>query len=207
MKAIEINDKISYIECSENPLSAGIGIVKAGSETWLFDVGNDVRNLEGLEEFGGMDGQYHIVLSHFHLDHVGSLDKLGAQTLYVSKETKKHVSSTNADVILVEEDLYIGNLHIFPLRSSHAKGCLALEVDEQYCFVGEALYGREKGGHYGYNAQLLKEGIDKLKSIKSPYLLLSHRPGMIQKKDGVIAWLESIYAKRIQGNPEIWVER
>lgn len=204
MNAIKICDKISYIECTENPLSADIGIIRDNGAIWLFDVGNDVQNLEALKEYGGMDGHYHVVISHFHLDHMGSLEKMGVGTLYGSKETLKH---TSMEGIPVEEDLYIGSLHIFPIRSSHAKGCLALEVDETYCFVGDALYGRSKNGQYGYNAQLLKEGIDKLKSIKASYLLLSHRPGMVQRKDGVIAWLESIYAKRTKDSPDIVIDR
>ena len=41
VKEIAINEKISYIACSENPLSADIGIIRDGTEIWLYDVGND----------------------------------------------------------------------------------------------------------------------------------------------------------------------
>ena len=196
MKEIAISDKISYIECSEDPLSADIGIIRDGEETWLFDVGNDIRNLEGLSE------KYNIVLSHFHLDHVGSLDHVGIKTLYVSRETQKHVKPQG---VIVEEDVTVGNLHIFPLRSSHAKGSLGLEVDGTYAFVGDALYCKAKNGKYCYNAQLLREEIDKLKALKATYLLASHHPGLIRNRDEVIAELEEIYAKREQGNPEIFL--
>ena len=113
MKEIVIHDKISYIECSEEPLSADVGIIRDGKEVWLFDVGNDQRSIEGIP------GQYHVVLSHFHQDHVGNLDKIGIKKLYVSKETQKHVNFPGE---IVEKDIYVGNLHVFPLRSSHAKG-------------------------------------------------------------------------------------
>ena len=196
MKEIAINDKISYIECTDDPLSADIGIIRDGEETWLFDVGTDVRNLEGLF------GQYNDVLSHFHLDHVGSLDHVGIKTLYVSRETQKHVKPRG---VIVEGEVYVGNLHIFPLRSSHAKGSLGLEVDETYAFVGDALYCKAKDGKYCYNAQLLREEIDKLKELKATYLLASHHPGLIRNKDEVIAELEEIYAKRKQGSPEIYM--
>ena len=196
MKEIVITDKISYVECTEDPLSADIGIIRDGEEIWLFDVGNDVRSLEGLS------GQYHVVLSHFHQDHVGSLEKIGIKKLYVSKETQKHVVSEG---VIVDEDTYVGNLHIFPLRSSHAKGSLGLEVDGTYAFVGDALYCKAKDGKYCYNAQLLREEIDKLKELKAIYLLISHHPGLIRKKDEVIAELEKIYANRVQGSPEIFL--
>ena len=194
MKEIVITDKISYIECSEDPLSADIGIIRDGNEVWLYDVGNDRRSMEGLS------GQYHVVLSHFHQDHVGSLDQIGIKKLYVSRETQKHVSIYGE---IVEEDMYVGNLHIFPLRSSHAKGSLGLEVDGTYAFVGDALYCKVKDGKYCYNAQLLREEIDKLKELKATCLLVSHHLGLIRKKDEVIAELEEIYAKRIQGSPDI----
>ena len=38
MKEIAINEKISYIACSENPLSADIGIIQEGDALWLYDV-------------------------------------------------------------------------------------------------------------------------------------------------------------------------
>ena len=196
MKEIKINDKISYIECSEDPLSADVGIIREPDGIWLYDVGNDVRNLEGL------DGTYNVVLSHFHLDHVGSLEKLNVRTLFLSKETHKH---GNLQGVITETDVYVGNLHVFPLRSSHAKGSLGLEVDETYAFVGDALYCKAKDGKYCYNAQLLREEIEKLKSLKAPWLLASHHPGLIRKKDEVIAELEEIYAKRVQGSPEIFL--
>lgn len=196
MKEIVISDKISYRECTNDPLSADIGIVRAESGIWLYDVGNDVRNLEGL------NGEYNVVLSHFHLDHVGSLEKLNVQALYVSRETQKHVSLQG---VIVEEDLYVGNLHVFPLCSSHAKGSLGLEVDEAYAFVGDALYCKSKEGHYCYNAQLLLEEINKLKSLKATWLLASHHPGLMRRKDEVITELEEIYAKRVQGNSEIMI--
>ena len=194
MKEIAINDKISYVECSEDPLSADIGIVRDGEEIWLYDVGNDVRNLEGLS------GQYNVVLSHFHQDHVGSLEKIGIKKLYVSKETQKHVKPAG---VIVEEDVFVGNLHIFPLRSSHAKGSLGLEVDETYAFVGDALYCKAKEGKYCYNAQLLREEIDKLKALKATYLLASHHPGLVRRKDEVIVELEEIYKMRVPNSPEI----
>ena len=196
MKEIVITDKISYVECTEDPLSADIGIIRDGEEIWLYDVGNDVRNLEGLS------GQYNIVLSHFHQDHVGSIEKLGIKKLYVSKETQKHIAPAG---MIVEEDMYVGSLHIFPLRSSHAKGSLGLEVDGIYAFVGDALYCKAKNGKYCYNAQLLREEIDKLKELKATYLLASHHPGLVRKKDEVVAELEEIYAKRVQGSPEIFL--
>ncbi len=45
MDEIIINDKIRYIPCSENPLSADIGIIREGADTWLYDVGGDADRI------------------------------------------------------------------------------------------------------------------------------------------------------------------
>lgn len=66
----QISDKISYIPATENPLSADIGIIRDGRQTWLFDVGNGTAAIDGLS------GSFQVVLSHFHQDHTGNLKKL-----------------------------------------------------------------------------------------------------------------------------------
>ena len=45
MSLITINDAISYIEASDDPLSADVGIVKTDGGVWLYDVGNGERAL------------------------------------------------------------------------------------------------------------------------------------------------------------------
>ena len=195
-KEIAISNNISYIECTEDPLSADIGIIRTGSGIWLYDVGNDIRNLTAL------GGEYNVVLSHFHADHVGCLEHINTASLYLSKETQKHIKMQGE---IVKDDIYIDDLHIFPLKSSHSKGCLGLEIDETYAFVGDALYCRMKNGQYSYNTQLLYDEIVKLKSLKASQLLVSHHPGLLRNKDEVIAELEEIYSKKVPGNHEIVV--
>lgn len=41
MNELRISEHIRYIECSDDPLSADIGIIRGGDREWLFDVGND----------------------------------------------------------------------------------------------------------------------------------------------------------------------
>ena len=105
MNRIRINDKISYIEASDNPLSADIGIIEDNGSTWLYDVGNGEKSICEL------DGSYHVVLSHFHPDHTGNISRVRTESIYVSRETYAHVQCGT----VVNDDLYIGNLHIFPL--------------------------------------------------------------------------------------------
>ena len=108
MDEIKINDKISYIASSENPLSAEIGIIRDNDDTWLYDVGNGENHITDL------DGGYNIVLSHFHQDHIGNINKIQTRELYLSKETYEYISKGKT----VCGSLYIGNLHIFSLPSA-----------------------------------------------------------------------------------------
>ena len=186
MNEIPINEKIGYLPGGEDPLSSDIGTIRDGGVTWLFDVGDGAARAEGLT------GHYSIVLSHFHRDHTGNVDLFQTSSLFVSKQTYSHVHRGT----VVTESFTAGNLRVFPLPSSHAKGCLGLEVDGTYAFVGDALFCRSKGGLYVYNAQLLKDEIAVLKALRAPYLLKSHQMGHVCKKEDAIAELEAIYALR-----------
>ncbi len=197
MRIKKISNKIRYIEASNDPLSADIGIVQAQNGIWLYDVGNDRNSILSLTE------RYHVVLSHFHLDHIGNLDQLNIENLYVSKFTFEHIGRG----IIVEDDMYVGNLHIFPLPSSHTKGSLGLEVNNMYAFIGDAIYSKSTAEYYIYNAQQVKEEIEVLKKLKAKYLLVSHFKGMVRSKDEVVKELEDIYSRRKESSPEIFVKK
>ena len=197
MKENIINEKISYIECSDDPLSADIGIIRDGDAVWLYDVGSDERAISELT------GNYNVVLSHFHQDHTGNIGKLNIKEAFVSPETKRHVQMGT----VADKDIFVGNLHIFPLPSSHCKGCLGLEVEETYAFVGDALYSKFRDGYYIFNAQLVKDAIAVLKKLKAPYLLVSHFKGLVRCRDEVIAELTELYQHRGKNSQEIKVKR
>ena len=190
METRRISDKISYMPATESPLSADIGIIRDGGQTWLFDVGNGTAAIDGLS------GSFQVALSHFHGDHTGNLKKLDIQNLYVSGETRRHIGGG----ILVKEDLFLGAMHLFPIPSSHCKGCLGLEIDEAYAFVGDALYCKGKNGDYFYSTQLLRDEIAVLKKLKAPCLLVSHHPGLVRSREEVITELEKLYAQRDMGS-------
>ena len=196
MNKIAINEKISYIPCSENPLSADIGIIREGKDTWLYDVGSAADRIRELT------GSYHVVLSHFHQDHTGNLQWVNIRKLYVSRETQRHLGMG----AVVDADIRIGRMHLFPLPSSHCKGCLGMEVDESYAFIGDALYSKFRDGCYVFNAQLVREEIAVLKKLKAPDLLVSHYAGMVRRREEVIAELEEVYSLRVGNSPEILVK-
>lgn len=204
MRKKVINKKISYIPATNNPLSADIGIIKDGKETWLFDVGNGEMNIEGLND------EYNVVLSHFHIDHIKNIGRIKIKNLYVSKETYRYIPKFLIDenkINIISERIKIGDLEIFPIPSSHAKGCIGLEVAKEYAFIGDAIYCKYKDDKYIYNAQLLKEEIDVLKKLEANYLLVSHFKGLVQAKSEVIEGLEQVYQLRKQNSSEIIIDK
>jgi len=210
-KCVELTDKIKYIPCRANPLSADVGILYADRTLWLYDVGRGPEILDFIQEIkNDYSSQFDnpvsckIVLSHFHDDHIYNIKRLNEDRklikgidfdeVFLSKQTGKYVD----DGIVVEGDAYLENselIHLFPIPSSHAKGCLGMEVGN-YCFVGDALYPMQRQGRACYNVQFLKEEIDVLKNVEANNLLVSHHKGMVKDKNQVIKELEDIYRSR-----------
>lgn len=198
MGEIKINENICCIEASFDPLSADIGIIRESGAVWLFDVGNGSFSLEELKKKLSGNEKVNVALSHFHADHTGNIAEVSADEIYASKETIRHIGRGN----IITEDTYFGQLHVFPLPSSHCKGSIGLEIGE-YVFVGDALYCRAKDDVCIYNAQLLKEEIRLLKTLRADKVIQSHFKGLIRRKDDVIAELEEIYRLRKANDPEI----
>ena len=143
-------------------------------------------------------------MSHFHEDHTGSLPDIACDEIYQGKYTYRHTGRG----VVVQEDIYIQDgdvsLHIFPLPSSHAKSCVALEVNEEWCFLGDALYAMQKCGHNLYNAGILKDEMNVLQNIKAEKFMLSHRTPFEKPKGIIMRWLGEIYDRRVKG--EVYIE-
>lgn len=193
----KINDKISYVHWSEGPLSSDVIIIKGINSTFIYDVG---MSDEAYDEINKIEGHKNIVLSHFHADHIGNMKRLMDNvrediTLYVSKQTFKY---TNAGII-VDNELELDDdvrIKIIPIPSSHSKGCLALEVNDEWLFLGDSIYPKYKDGKRGYNIQLLKAQIDILNRLSADKFYLSHDNKVFEEKRVIVTFLESIYAKR-----------
>ena len=203
MAVIELEKNISYIEPTQNPLSANVVLIEGENNLWLYDVGNNPCVPQIISAFNTSNKKINVILSHFHADHIGNLDKISYSNVYQGRLTYKYTKTGE----ILENDLYFRdgnmNLHIFPLPSSHAKGSLALEINEKYCFLGDGVYAMQKGEKRLYNAGILKEEIEILKNIKAQHFMLSHRNPFDNSKDSVIRLLDGIYAKRKSVEPYI----
>ena len=197
----KISDAIYYIQATDIPLSSDVGIVEGKDYCWVFDVGNNEETRQALTEITKKKA---VVLSHFHPDHMGNLDKLSYSKLYCGDNTFKYIKTGE----VVDKELLIEDgvsIHLFRIPSFHAKGSIGMEVNGEYAFWGDAAYCTTKNGKHVYNAQLLLEQIKLLKGLSSRYILLSHEENFITEKDKLLEMLWGWYEKRDVKSPYIYV--
>lgn len=206
LEVLRINDRVSCIKASTEPLSSDVILVEGDEYSYIFDVGN---NEEVAEYLNTLPKKKKIVISHFHQDHMGSIGKVSFDTVYVGKGTEKYLEKTMPHQVLCEPMLIQDGveLEIYPVPNSHAKGSLVLMVGKEYLLLGDSLYSKVQDEKYVYNAQLLKEEIALLKRLPAETVFSSHEARPLKRKDGVVRFLEQIYAKRETGEPYIRVSR
>ena len=148
-----------------------------------------------------------VVISHFHRDHLLNVQRmcggeisLDIDALYVGAYTSKTFGEIEGVAKNVVMELLAFDdgvqIRILPMPNSHAKGSLALVVDD-YVFLGDATYPMVGHGSPDvYNVQILGEQIKLLKSLTSTRFCLSHKRGLVRDKTSVIQFLESVYARR-----------
>ena len=196
MDIIKITDNISYIEAVTNPLSADVVIVQAEDVIWLYDVGSHPLIPSLIRGINTDNKDINVVLSHFHPDHIANLENIEYKNVYQGRYTYKYTHTG----MVVENAIYFNDkktrLGILPFPSIHAKGSLAMLVNNRYLFVGDALYPKTKASDKMYNVSILNEQINLLKSLDISYIMLSHRKPFAMKKEVVIMWLLDIYNKR-----------
>ena len=148
-----------------------------------------------------------VVISHFHRDHLLNVQRmcggeisLDIDALYVGAYTSKtfgEIEGVAKNVVMEPLALDDGvQIQILPMPNSHAKGSLALIVDD-FVFLGDATYPMVgHGAPDVYNVQILGEQIKLLKSLTPSRFCLSHKRGLVRDKTSVIQFLESVYARR-----------
>ncbi len=201
---VELNEYISYLPASKEPLSADIVFIKAKDCTWVYDVG---ASQEAAVEVERVCRKKKVVLSHFHPDHVWNLIRTSASEIYVTENTRKYVKKGTVveKQMFFEGDGKVPDIKLFEIPSSHAKGCLGLLCGD-YAFLGDATYAHERAGNHFYNAQILKQMIDLLSDLGCQYVCLSHSRSFVHNREDLINMLNEIYAMRQGNKPEISVE-
>lgn len=234
MEQVKITKEISYIKSSTEPLSAEVGMIEGEQYIYLFDVGNNKAVSEYLETLPKPKKIILSHFHPDHIGNIGNIlfEKVyvGANTEkylqnYISNygtesvteftgvlqnilgELLIEVKKSRYDIVLEPICIEDGvKLEIYPMPNSHAKGSLALLVNESYLFLGDALYSKTKGNKYVYNAQLLKEEIELLKQLPAKFIISSHATPPVREKSIELSRLEEIYAKRKKEDAYIYLQ-
>ena len=212
-KVVKLTDRIHYLQMSNDPLSADVIAVRGDRSWWIFDVGacdeavQFINELPRILEGDAANLAKNVVISHFHRDHLLNVQRmysgeisLDINALYVGAYTSKtfgEVEGVAKNVVMEPLAFDDGvQIQILPMPNSHAKGSLALIVDD-YVFLGDATYPMVGHGSPDvYNVQILGEQIKLLKTLKPTRFCLSHKRGLVRDKTSVLMFLESVYARR-----------
>ena len=199
MDFVPITESISYFPAAESPLSADVGLIRGGDCLWIYDVGASDAAAAMIR---ALPGPKRIVLSHFHADHAGNLNRVTCDALYAGSFTcKRFKTGTAVDAEMAFPD----GVCLFPLPSSHAKGCAGLRFGE-YAFLGDAVYPMEKDGRAAHNAGQLQALIQTLERLPVRWFLVSHQTPLTAKKEDVLSRLRALYARRDRQSPYIFME-
>lgn len=199
---VAITHNISYWKASQEPLSADIGVVEGEKNLWIFDVGSSE---EAASRIQALPGNKNVVISHFHQDHMGNYGRVAYRELYQGANTFRYTKAGE----IVRGDLWLEdgfNIHLFELPSSHAKGCIGMEIDGKYAFLGDGTYCMMKQNRPAYNVNLLQEEISVLERLKARYFLVSHDEAFVRDREEILEELKWIYDMRESGNPYIFVD-
>ena len=184
---------------STDPLSADVFIIHGQRCTYFIDCGSCDAALDFILS---VDGSRNLVLTHFHADHSDNMKRFREgtfETVYGGKKTIERIGC--GTIVNTELELEEG-IRIIPITNCHAKGSLAVELDGEYLFTGDALCGCDTPQGYGYNAGMLLSTIRELEKCKAKYIVPSHST-QIRPKDEVLTELRKIYSERKGNDPYI----
>jgi glyoxylase-like metal-dependent hydrolase (beta-lactamase superfamily II) len=200
-----IDEKISFIPCSENPLSADVYLISGDEYTYVVDVGSSDQAFEQLQAID----KKRIIITHFHDDHMKNLRRMEVEDkdLFLTEQTRKVLDAPVYKELYVKKGTLVTapitltdgiKITVIPVPSSHAKGSLGVITDEEYLFLGDSFYSSAKG----YNVSLLYDEIRILKEMSFTKVIMSHDE-KIYSREEIIGELESYYEKREKNNPFI----
>ena len=178
---IRINDYISFFPSSDEPLSSNVFFIEGDDNTYIFDVGRCNEAYDVIEE---IKKDKIIIISHFHGDHFDNIERITYSDLYVGSYTFKHINKGNIvkDKVCINDGI---QLEIISASSVHAKGSLLLNINKEYCLIGDLV-------HYEppLNKSLACMMLLDMEKIDTKYFVLGHRKECVFEKNGFISKLK-----------------
>ena len=161
-----IGKKIKYLPATNDPLSADVYCIEGDKYCYVYDVGNDERSLQYINQIGK---EKVVVLSHHHKDHTGNIVGLHYRDLYVGKKTYEIIGKG----IIVEDALTINDgvrIDVSHCVSPHTEGSLIITVDNEYTLIADLYFTRPP-----FDEEKAMKMIDFLRNIDTQYFVISHQ--------------------------------
>lgn len=172
-----INSYLQYLPSSQEPLSSNVYFINGKDNTYIYDVG---RNDEAYNQIQNILINKTIVISHFHGDHLDNINRVTYSNLYVSNYTHKHINKGTivSSIINIDDGI---KLEIIPASSVHSKGSLLLNINNEYCLIGDLV-------HYDgpLNKSLYCMMIQDLEKVNTEYFVMGHGTNCIYEKNVLI---------------------
>lgn len=164
----KITDYITYLPASSDPLSADVYFIEGDESCYLFDVGN---NEAALQAISGAEKEKVVILSHYHKDHTGNIDKVDYKELYVGDLTKETIQrgTVVTDKVVIHDGVELVIQHC---PSPHTKGSLIVTVNKEYTLIADLYFTKA-----GYDKELADEMLKKLETLDTKYFVVSHQQG------------------------------
>ena len=203
MERIKI-DKDIYLYRFEKALGHFIGlntvVIENGNEVLLIDTGYEENFIALKKDLDERELKItHVVVSHFHPDHIGGLKYLGDTKIYGSVFAKHSLEKFNdlfdhllPNNIVVDEKILKFGDHTLKLDKNigHSKDGILITIDNKYLYVGDDMVFSHKGkALIPFCAdQVVENHILSIKKIHNEYLGKSIIPshGMIMYDQEVI---------------------
>ena len=156
---------IEYLPASEEPLSADVYFLAGERYCYLFDVGSSV---EALEAIRAVEKEKVVILSHFHRDHTGNVEKLDFAKLYVGDLTAKKLGTGTVvgEPVVIRDGIV---LEILPCPSPHTGGSLIVNVNHEYTLIADLFYARPP-----VDREVAEKMIRTLETVDTRFFVISH---------------------------------
>ena len=161
-----ISGKIKYLPATNDPLSADVYCIEGDKYCYVYDVGNDERSLQYINQIGK---EKVVVLSHHHKDHTGNIVGLHYRDLYVGKKTYEIIGKG----IIVEDALTINDgvrIDVSHCVSPHTEGSLIVTIDNEYTLIADLYFTRPP-----FDKEKAMKMIEALNQIDTKYFVISHQ--------------------------------
>ena len=182
-----ISAKIKYLPSTNDPLSADVYCIEGDKYCYVYDVGNDDRSLQYINQIGK---EKIVVLSHHHKDHTGNIVGLHYRDLYVGKKTYEVIGKG----IIVENMLTLNDgvrIDVSHCISLHTEGSLIITVDNEYTLIADLYFTR-----LPYDKEKAMKMIDSLRSIDTKCFVICHQEDeKVIPKDKLIAELTAYFCE------------